>query len=266
MHQQTSGSRRDYLTFSPSGRASIESARLGRYFAVALLCLLGMALVSGCSSTKITDREQLVKGEQLPRPNQILVYDFAATPAEVPTDSTLAKNFQLDAQPQTEEQVKIGRRLGAQIAEQLVEDIRDMGMPAKHAATRALPEINDLVLRGYLVSVEAGSTGKRLTIGFGAGGSELTVAVEGLQMTAQGLRKLGSGTVQAGGGGKTPGAAVGAATFAATANPVGLIVTSGMKVYGEISGSSKIEARAEEIAAEIAKVLRQRFQEQGWID
>ncbi|MDN5848573.1 MAG: DUF4410 domain-containing protein, partial [Nitrococcus sp.] len=152
-----------------------------------------------------------------------MVYDFVATPTEVPADSALAKNVQIDAQPQTEEQIETGRKLGAEIATQLVEAIRDMGMPATHAATRALPDINDLVLRGYLVSVEEGSAAKRLIIGFGAGGSKLTVAVEGLQMTAQGLRKLGSGTVQAGGG-KGPGAILGGAVFAATANPIGLIV------------------------------------------
>jgi hypothetical protein len=38
-----------------------------------------------------------------------------------------------------------------------------------------------------------------------------------------------------------------------------------MKVYGEASGRNKIEGRAEATAREIAKVLKQRFQEQGWI-
>lgn len=264
-HQRDSDSQRQWMP-PGFGSASTEPARLVRGFVAALLCLLGVVVVSGCTSTKITDREQLAKGEQLPRPNHILVYDFAATPAEVPADSALAQNFQLESQTQTEEQIETGRKLGAQIAAKLVEDIREMGMPATHAATRAVPELNDLVLRGYLVSVEPGSAAKRLTIGFGAGGSELTAAAEGLQMTAQGLRKLGSGTVQAGGRGKTPGTAVGAATFAATANPVGLIVTSGMKVYGEVSGRGKIEARAEEIAEAIANVIRERFREQGWID
>ena len=62
-----------------------------------------------------------------------------------------------------------------------------------------------------------------------------------------------------------PGAAVGAATFLATANPAGLIVSTGMRVYGEASGKSKIEGRAEKTAKEIADVLKSRFKEQGWI-
>ena len=84
-------------------------------------------------------------------------------------------------------------------------------------------------------------------------------------MTAQGLRRLGFGTLDSGGG-KSPGAAVGAVTFAATANPAGLIVSSGMKAYGEMSGSSKVEGRAKQTAKEIADVLEKRFREQGWIN
>jgi hypothetical protein len=55
------------------------------------------------------------------------------------------------------------------------------------------------------------------------------------------------------------------AAFIATANPAGLIISGGMKVYGEASGSSKVECRAKPAAKEIASVLQKRFQEQGWI-
>jgi hypothetical protein len=51
----------------------------------------------------------------------------------------------------------------------------------------------------------------------------------------------------------------------ATANPAGLIISSGVKAYGEASGSSTVEGRAKATAKEIAAVLKQRFQAQGWI-
>ena len=44
-----------------------------------------------------------------------------------------------------------------------------------------------------------------------------------------------------------------------------LIIGGGMKVYGEYSGSSKIEGRAKATAKEITDVLKKRFQEEGWI-
>ena len=135
---------------------------------------------------------------------------------------------------------------------------------AEQAVTGTEPQINDLVLRGYLISFDEGSATKRVAIGFGSGGSELKVAVEGFQMTAQGLRKLGSGTT-ASGGGKGPGTAMGVATLIATNNPAGLIISTGVKVYGEKSGSAKVEGRAKQTAKEIADVLKGRFKEEGWI-
>lgn len=229
-----------------------------------VLCLFAMVVAAGCASTKVAKRQQLVTG-QLPRPAHVWVYDFAATPADVPADSALAGQYSDQPAPQTAEQIATGRQLGAEIAAQLVEQIRGMGMPAERAASGTRPQINDIVLRGYLLSVDEGSTAKRVAIGFGSGGSELKTAVEGYQVTAQGLRKLGSGTLDSGGS-KTPGGAVGAATFIATANPAGLIVATGMKVYGEATGSGKLEGRAKDTAKEIANVLKKRFQEQGWIN
>ena len=226
--------------------------------------LFVMTLAAGCASTKVSNREQLVTG-QLPRPNHILVYNFIATPADIPADSVLAGEPDLDTTPQTPEQIEEGKKLGAQIATELVQQISALGLPAEVASTATKPQLNDLVLRGYLLSINQGSAAKRIAIGFGSGKSELRTLVEGYQMTAQGLRKLGSGTVDAGGN-KTPGAALGVATFLATANPAGLIVSSGAKVYGEASGSSTVEGRAKATAKEIADVLKQRFQEQGWIN
>jgi hypothetical protein len=228
-----------------------------------VLCLFALVVVAGCASTKVTNRRQLVTGP-LPRPDHILVYYFGATPADVPADSGFAGQVAEPSTPQTAEQIEAGRQLGAQLAIELAANIRAMGLPAEAVTSRTRPQINDIVIRGYLLSVDEGSATKRVAIGFGSGGSELQTAVEGYQMTAQGLRKLGSGTLDSGGS-KTPGAAVGAATFIATANPAGLIVSTGMKAYGEVSGSSKVEGRAKDTAKEIADVLKKRFQEQGWI-
>jgi len=83
-------------------------------------------------------------------------------------------------------------------------------------------------------------------------------------MTNQGLRKLGSGTVDSGGN-KSPGMTAPAVLAIASGNPLGLIVSGGMKVYGEESGSSTIEGRVKQTAKEISDQLKTRFQQQGWI-
>ena len=225
-----------------------------------VLCLFALVFLAGCASVKVTDSENLVT-EKLPRPNHILVYNFAATPADAPE---LAKQYAADDTPQTAEQIQLGRQLGAQIASEVAAAFRAMGLPADAVPIGTPLEMNDIVFKGYLISVQEGSAAKRATIGFGSGVSELRTAVVAFQMTPQGMRRLGSGTGVAGGN-TTPGGAMGVAALVATGNPAGLIVTSGMKAHGEVSGSSTLEGRAKDTAKEIADRLRPRFREQGWI-
>jgi hypothetical protein len=222
-----------------------------------------LLLVAGCASTKITDRDQVVTGP-LPRPNTIWVYDFAATPNDVPSESVLAGQYSAHGTPQTAEQIATGRKVGAEIATELVEQINAMGMYAAVAGPETHPEVNDIVIRGYLLSIVQGDSGERVMIGFGAGDAELKVAVEGFEETADGLRKLGSGSTNATGN-KTPGTGVGILSLLATHNPAGLIISTGMKAYDEETGRSGIEGRVKSTATEIAEVLKQRFKEEGWI-
>jgi hypothetical protein len=228
-----------------------------------LLCLIALLVIAGCASTKIAGRDELVT-EKIPRPAHIWVHDFAATPADVPDQSALAGQHSEHNPPQTAGQIKAGRKVGGEIAAQLVDRIRGMGMPAEHALTETTPQINDIVIRGYIITFNEGSAEKRILIGFGSGASDLKVAAEGFQMTAQGLRKLGTGRTDAAGG-KAPGEDLGVLGLIATHNPAGLIVSTGAKVYGEESGSSMVKGRAKQTANEIADVLKKRFQEQGWI-
>jgi hypothetical protein len=229
-----------------------------------VMYLSALLILAGCATTKITDRDEVVAAK-IPRPNTIWVHDFAATPADVPDESALAGQDLEHSTPQTANEIATGRRLGAEIATQLIEQIRAMGMPAEHPFAGATPQINDIVIKGYLISFNEGSAEKRILIGFGSGASNLKVAAEGFQVTAQGLRKLGSGTTDAEGG-KAPGADLGLVGLLATHNPAGLIISTGMKVYGQESGSSTVKGRAKQTAKEIADVLKKRFQEQGWIE
>lgn len=74
-------------------------------------CLFAVVVAAGCASTTVTDRQPLVT-ERLPRPNHILVYDFVATPTDVPAESALADNSTVQRTPQTAEQIATGRRGG----------------------------------------------------------------------------------------------------------------------------------------------------------
>jgi hypothetical protein len=92
----------------------------------------------------------------------------------------------------------------------------------------------------------------------------MDTVVEGYLVTPQGWQKLGSGTLTSAGN-KTPGMVVPAAVAIATANPVGLIVVGGLKIYGAASGRSGLEGRAKATADEVAAQLKIRFRDRGWI-
>jgi len=219
-------------------------------------------LLAGCSSTEVTKR-QAYEGDTLPRPDRIIVHDFTADPDKVPPQSSFA-NQSADTLTPTSEQREVGQKLGAEIAKELVADLKDMGLPAVRAEGQPAPQVNDIVMRGYFVSIDEGSATERVLVGFGQGAAEMTAAVEAYQQTADGLRLLGSGEVRSGGS-EMPGMLVPLAVVAATANPIGLVVGGAAKVYGEESGDDTIEGAAERTAEEISAQLKQAAQKQGWI-
>lgn len=227
--------------------------------------VLALGLVGGCASTKVTEEESRAASEALAKPETIYVYPFAATQADVPSWSAAAIRYSAPSEPASAEQIAAGKELGGLVAKELAEEIRKMGLSAGVAAIATSPKVNDLMIIGYFEAVEKGSGAERVLLGFGSGSAELRTAVEGYQMTALGPRLLGSGKLEAKGN-KTPGVIVPLAVLAATANPIGLVVTGTAKLASEATGRDKIEGAAKRTAEEIADRLEERFRAQGWID
>ena len=235
-------------------------------YANAIGFLFGMAMLAGCASTQV-NQQTPTTAPGLARPNQIWVYDFVAAASDMPADSSLAGQVGAPSTPPTPEEIETGRQYGAIIAQELVKDIQNMGMPAIEAGPGSSPQIGDGVIRGYIVSTEGGGAGnmvKRMVIGFGSGTAEMDTVVEGYVMTPQGLRRLGSGTLTSWGN-KTPGLVVPAAVAIASANPVGLIVVGGLKSMAPLAVGVGWKAARRLPPTEIAAQLRIRFQDRGWI-
>src|SRR6202521_5163519 len=225
--------------------------------------LFTLAVVAGCASTNITQQTPM-SSPGLARPNQIWVYNFVAAPADMPADSSICGQMRARSTPPTAEAIKTGRKYGAQITQQLVVDIQKMGLPAVQAGPGSRPQVGDGVISGYIVSAQGGGAVKRFVIGFGAGTTEMDTVVEGYAVTPQGWRKLGSGTLTSSGS-KTPRMVLPTAVAIATANPIGLMVVGGYKIYGEASGKNTLEGRAKATADAISEQLKIRFQDRGWI-
>jgi uncharacterized protein DUF4410 len=227
------------------------------------IALLFATALAGCAATNVTEQTP-VQQMGLPRPNTIYVYNFIASQKDLPSDTPILSSLSQRFEPASAVEEDTGRQLGAAIARELTADINAMGMQAAQAGEGSQPQPGDAVIRGYIISAESGSMGRRFVLGFGSGASQMETVVEGYAVTEHGWRKVGSGTLSAQGN-KAPGLVVPGAIAIATGSPIGLAVMGGMKVYGQVSGRNTLEGRAKSTADEIAKQLKIRFQERGWI-
>jgi hypothetical protein len=225
------------------------------------LVVVALLVLGGCAQTTVTE-QQSYQGPRLARPARIIVYDFAASAADLPPGYSVA--VAAPNADQTSDDVALGRKLGAEIAKNLVVELQTAGLPAVAAANQPPPQLNDIAIVGYFVSVDSGSLVKRVAIGFGSGAPELKTVVEAYVMSDKGLRRLGSTELKSEGP-KGPGEALPLAVALASGNPIGLIVSSAVKVGGEVSGMSTIEGSAKRTAKEIGDQLKAAAQRQGWI-
>lgn len=223
--------------------------------------LVLVSFVSACASSEVTNY-QPYQGK-MARPDRILVYDVAATAADLRPEVAIAGEGATSPQA-TPEQLALARKLGAEIAANLVGELQSMGLPAVRPGGQPGLREGDCLIVGYFTTVDAGSATERVALGFGAGGAELKTVVKGYRLNGQRLQPLGSGEVEAGSG-KMPGGALPLVVAVATANPVGLVVAGSAKAYGEVSGSETIEGAAKRTAHEIATKVKATAEKQGWI-
>ncbi len=230
----------------------------------AVTLLIAVVLMAGCASSEVTERRSYAGKEVIAKPGRIIVYDIAATPEDIEATSAITGRYEVRPNRQTPQEKALGRKLGALVSARLVHEVLRMGMPAERAGGPA-PNIGDVVITGEFVVIDEGDRGKRMLIGFGSGAGKLQTFVEGSQVTATGLRPLGSAMVEAGGG-KMPGMAVPLVIMGGIAGaPIrAAVIAGGMNIAQEL-GPEKIESAAERTAKDIAKVLRDAFRKRGWI-
>lgn len=226
-----------------------------------LACGLILGLLTSCASSDVESRQEY-QGE-LTEPNRIVVYDFSATPQDVPADSVLHSIVEQREVPQTAEEIELGRQLGDRVAANLVQELSARGIPAGRAAAGVTPVIDDVVIKGVFVALDEGSRLKRMLIGFGSGAAQLGSVVEAYQVRADGLHPLGSGEVVAGGG-RMPGVLVPVAGGAAAGSAATSLVISGSMNVVKEAGPESIEGAANRTAEEIADTIEDAYKKRGW--
>jgi hypothetical protein len=223
-----------------------------------------LLLVLGCASSRVAQQQSTAAAEELTPPAHVIVYDFDGTPADLPSDSVIARYYEQRTAPQTPAQIELGRRLGRLVAENLVKELRAAGIPAQHVDTAPVPLIGDGIIRGVFIAVDKGSPVTRMLIGFGAGAAELKTLVELYQVTATGLRPLASGQIEAKGS-KLPGMLVPIGIGAGVGSVAASAAVSGASNLAGEAGPETIEAAARRTAKEIAGRIIDGYKKRGWL-
>jgi Domain of unknown function (DUF4410) len=142
--------------------------------------ILGLAVLAACTSTQ----NQVETGSAtLPRPQVVIVDTLAASPDEVTLDEGLSTEVEEAIKAdrgtsRTEQELQAGRQVADAIADQLVVEIRDMGLRAERGSALPAGTQNAALIKGQLVSIDEGNRTERVIIGLGAGRSDVRTQVQ----------------------------------------------------------------------------------------
>jgi hypothetical protein len=231
---------------------------------VRALVALGALWLAACApSTVQTSFEQ---APALGRPNTILVYDFAVSADEVQLDRGVVGDVESQQAhtPRTTQELELGHKVARIISDELVSEINAMGLPAKRAWGAPSSWERALVVEGQLLSVDQGNMAERITIGLGAGRSDVESRVQLYAATQSGLERLETFTTTMKSGympgmAETMGAGAIGGHLAVSALASGALHGAGEKF------SADVEAEAKRTAKAIGTQLRGYFETQGWV-
>jgi hypothetical protein len=221
----------------------------------------------GCAPTKV--QQQNMTLTQLPRPDLILVYDFAVSPEEVKLDTGLSAELMQKYQEhkgtsRSAEEIKVGHKVADAVAKELVKKIRSYGLMAERAFGLPQGKGKVLMVKGQLLSIDEGNRTERVAIGLGAGRTSVQSNVQVYEMTPEGMKQVDDmrGTAKSGG---KPGMAEMMGVGAIAGHLLTSTVVSGAVAGGSEMTSATVEADGKRLADKIAADLGNFFIDQDWI-
>jgi hypothetical protein len=224
----------------------------------------GALVLSGCAPTQVQSTYQ--RDAAMPRPEQVLVYDFAVSPIDVQLDRGLGGQVEEMAKgtPRTEQEIQLGQQAARALSNELVARINAMGLPARRVVGAPARWERAVLVEGQFVSIDQGNSTERNVIGLGAGRSQVQTLVQVYETRGTELVRLAEFSTDAASGirpgaAETMGMGAAAGTLAVSA-----AVTAAGTVASEAFGAT-VEADAQRTAANIADKLQVYFTEQGWI-
>jgi hypothetical protein len=233
----------------------------------AILAFIMMAMAVGCAPTNV--QQQSTTLTQLPRPDVIMVYDFAASPEEVKLDTGLSaelmqKYQQHKGMSPTAQEIKLGHKVAEAVADELVKKIRSYGLWAERGFGYPHGKGKVLMVKGQFVSIDQGNRTERVAVGLGAGRSDVQANVQVYELTPQGLQQVDSMRADAKSGYK-PGMAEMMGAGAIAGHLLMSTVVSGAVAGASEMTSATVEADGKRMADKIAADLGNFFVNQAWI-
>lgn len=220
---------------------------------------LTLVVLAGCAPTHVDTVREYSGESALPRPDRMLVYDFAVSANDVKLNSAIGArlaNLATGAK-KNEEQVKVGRAVAKALSESLVKELGQLGLPVEQASSGTMPTARTVIIHGQFLTIDEGNRLRRMVIGFGVGGTDLRTKVQVYQGTEAApllLQEFEANAESSKKPGMGPMAGVGAASAA---------VSSGVGVATEFDQT--VEGDAKRTAKEVAKPISRFFAGQGWI-
>jgi hypothetical protein len=228
--------------------------------------LAGLTLFAGCTSAQ---SQMETTAQMLPQPQVVIVDAFATSPEEVQLDEGVSTEIEQAIKAhhgtsRTEQELQVGHQVADALANELVVEIRDMGVRAERGNTVPAEFQRGLLIKGQFVSIDEGNRTERLIVGFGAGRSDVRVHAQVYEVTGGTKRFIDRIEVSAKSG-LTPGMAetMGAGALAGHLL-VSTAVSGGLHVVSETMGANVV-ADSDRAAKGIAKQLSALFAQEGWI-
>ena len=242
-------------------------ARETRHACTVLGLLVSLALLTGCAPTNVQQTSESTGA--LPRPDRILVYDFAVSPDEVKLDEGLSAEIKQRYEHEqttnrTPQELKVGHTVANVVAAELVKKIQSDGLWAERAMGTPTHRGNTLIIKGQFLTIDEGNRAERVAIGFAAGRTDVQADVQVYELTAGGEQHVE--TLNASGeSASKPGMAEMMAVGLLTHH----LLTSTL-VSGTVAGVSEakfdtVEDDGRRMADKIAANLSEYFVSQGWI-
>ncbi len=222
------------------------------------------ALVAACAPTKVTVVSETTA--QLPRPNQLLVYNFAVSPGEVELDEGISAKLSdyMSGTSRTQEEINIGQQVSSALATHLVEELQSFGFPVQRAAGPPPIGVSILAVRGQFLSIDEGNRTERVVIGLGLGRTDVKTYVQVYDLSGKSRKIVEQFEVDAKSGAK-PGMAETMGVGAAAGHLGTSAALGGALAVGSEAFSANVDADAKRTAKKIAKELGAFFVSQGWI-